>query len=245
MQFIRLAREARKRGARVVVQCKRALERLLAHQEGIDAVFPCGAPRPPCDFYAPLLSLIRLLGLTVASIPPPLPYRIPGLAPAEPWSGGGPLRVGLVWSGSIANTMNRQRSCAWERLLPLGGVSDVALFGLQKFGGRGPAAPAVPPPFPDAVAACGDFLDTARVVAALDLVVTVDTAVAHLAATLGKPTWLLLPYAACWRWLLERDDTPWYPAARLFRQERPGDWDGLVARVAGELSRAVRERPLA
>ncbi len=169
-----------------------------------------------------------------------MPYLARDLArsaPPPPRPGERPLRVGVVWAGSAGHAENLSRSCPAEALLPLREVPGVEVVSLQKF--EDPAE-AARNPFPDAVAGCNDFLDTAKVVAGLDLVISVDTAVAHLAGAMARPLWLLLPKNAEWRWLLDRDDTPWYPTARLFRQPERNDWPGLIAAVARELAQVVQ-----
>jgi hypothetical protein len=147
------------------------------------------------------------------------------------------LRVGLVWSGRAQNSNDRNRSVSLAQMAPLASIQDVRFFSLQK----GPQASqaAEPPPGMDLVevgSQLQDFTDTAAVVANLDLVISVDTAVAHLAGALAKPTWVLTPYTHHWPWLLDRHDSPWYPTMRLFRQTSPGDWDGVISRVVRALA---------
>ena len=151
-------------------------------------------------------------------------------------------RVGLVWAGSsLGNapeilTRNRRRSITLARLAPLAAVPGVSFVSLQK---GEPATQTGSPPSAmqvhDFTDELSDFADTAALVAALDLVISVDTAVAHLAGALGKPVWILNRYDSCWRWLLDRADTPWYPTARLFRQPAPGDWESMIAQAASAL----------
>ncbi len=242
IQFIRLAPlvKARFPGGRVVVEVQAPMARLLRGADGIDQILIRGQPRPPFQTYASLMGLSRHFLPTIASIPAPVPYlarELARTAPPPPRPGERPLRVGVVWAGSGAHAENRARSCPAEALLPLREVPGVEVVALQKF--ERPEE-AERNPFPDAVAGCKDFLDTAGVVAGLDLVVSVDTAVAHLAGAMARPLWLLLPKNAEWRWLLERADTPWYPTARLFRQARANDWAELGGRVARELAEAAR-----
>ncbi|MDE1170508.1 MAG: tetratricopeptide repeat-containing glycosyltransferase family protein [Verrucomicrobium sp.] len=234
IQFIRLARQAKERlgGGRIIVETQAVLARLLRGVEGIDQVIIRGTPRPPFQAWSPLMSLARFFCPAPEAVPASVPYLGASLS-GSPRTG--PLRVGIVWAGSGDHAENRARSCPPEALLPLRDVPGVEIVSLQKLE---PSAP--PPPFPDAVGACRDFLDTARVVAGLDLVLAVDTAVGHLAGAMGKPLWLLLPRHAEWRWLIDRETTPWYPTARLMRQPARGDWVGLIARVARELEEAAR-----
>jgi ADP-heptose:LPS heptosyltransferase len=146
------------------------------------------------------------------------------------------LHVGLVWAGRSDLWDDRKRSIGLAALAPLAQAEGVAFYGLQK--GDAAAQAAHPPAgmkFVDCSGQLGDFADTAALAANLDLVVSVDTSVAHLAGALGRPTWLLLPTPPDWRWLLGREDSPWYPTMRLFRQETPGDWSGVAARAAQAL----------
>jgi hypothetical protein len=146
-------------------------------------------------------------------------------------------RIGLVWAGNSRNhspalaAVDRRRSIAPERLAPLFDVPRLQFFSLQK---GGPAASA-DFPLTDVMAEMDDFADTAALIANLDLVISVDTAVAHLAAALGKPVWLLDRFDSCWRWLAQRQDSPWYPALRLYHQSHAGDWESVVADVARDL----------
>jgi len=239
LQFCRYCASLRDLGATVVLEVQLALTRLLQGQEGTSRVLARGESLPDFDFHSPLLSLPGALNTTLATIPARLPYLAADPALMAAWAESlGPrqgLRVGLVWSGNPGhlNDPNRSASLAdYDPLLALP-CSFVSLHKalrkadhatlrsrpqLRHFGER-----------------LGDFADTAAVVAQLDLVITVDTAVAHLAGALGKPTWVLLPYAPDWRWLLERRDSPWYPGMRLFRQAAAGDWGGVVTEAAREL----------
>ena len=147
------------------------------------------------------------------------------------------LKAGVCWAGSPTHPQDLHRSLSPERLAPLARVPGVTLIALQKDRAHWPALPGLDtfiqaPPVP-----LTDFMATARVIAGLDLVITVDTAVAHLAGALGRPVWLLLSRDGEWRWLLERDDSPWYPTMRIFRQQRLGAWSGLIDQVCGALSR--------
>jgi len=157
------------------------------------------------------------------------------------------LRVGLVWAGSSrehnpqARAIDRRRSLSLSELAPLAAVGGIELFSLQK---GAPAAQAAEPPagmkLVDHTGAINDFSDTAALIANLDLVVSVDTSVAHLAGALGKPVWILSRFDGCWRWLLEREDSPWYPTARLFRQRQAGNWEPVIERVADALAALAR-----
>jgi len=239
LQFVRFAEQVRARCGRVILECQKNLARLLRGVAGIDQIIlqgPSQPPRPPFDSWAPLLSLPRFFTPTLESIPAPVPYLGRSL-PARVRPPGAPLRVGIVWAGSPTHAEDRVRSFPVEMFTSLRDLPGVELVSLQKFKGEDPVPGEIP--FPNAVAGCRDFLDTARVVADLDLVISVDTAVAHLAGAMGKPLWLLLPCHAEWRWLLDRTDSPWYPTARLLRLARPGDWEELRERLARALVEAA------
>ncbi len=253
IHFARYATVAAARGARVVLEVRRPLARLLATVSGVSAVAVAGEDDlPPYRAHLPLMSVPGVVGTTLATIPADVPYVRAEAGAAAAWRArlaealGPGLRVGLVWAGdprpgdARAHAIDKRRSVALARLLPLLATPGAVFVSLQK----GEAAaqirdlPAALRPY-DAMDEMADFADTAALVANLDLVIAVDTAVAHLAGALGRPVWILSRFDGCWRWLLGRDDSPWYPTARLFRQERPGDWDGVVARLAAELARAI------
>ena len=211
----------------------------------VDQVLPQGEPLPAFDLHAPLFSLPRLLGTTsLERIPCDIPYlhcdqqlvrqwqaRLDALAPR-----GQGLRVGIVWQGNPENKEDRRRSVPLAQFGPLRQVHGVTLISLQKGPGREQLAGL--PGLVDLGSELADLADTAAALQHLDLVVTVDTAVAHLAGALGVVAWVVLPFLPDWRWQLERTDSPWYPSLRLFRQSRPGEWDEVFERVAA----AVRER---
>jgi tetratricopeptide (TPR) repeat protein len=246
LQFLRYLPLVAARGGRVLLEVQPALLRLAATVAGAAAVFAQGAPLPAFDCHCPLMSLPLACKTTLATIPARVPYLQADAAARAAWLRrleDGRLRVGLVWAGDprphlpAAAVIDRRRSLPLSVLAPLGTVAGVRLISLQK----GSAAAEPRPPgldLFDPTAELGDFADTAALVAALDLVISADTAVAHLAGALGRPVWLLSRFDGCWRWLLERDDSPWYPTLRLFRQASPGDWSGVVA----ALTAALRER---
>ncbi len=257
LQFLRYAPLLAGRGARVVVEVPAALARLAASVAGVEAVVVAGTRPPPCDFQVPLMSLPHLLG---GIVPADIPYLRPDPAAAAAWgrrlTGLPGLKVGLAWSGAPrphdrqSNLVDRRRSLTLAQFAPLAGIAPVTLVSLQK--GAAAAQQAAPPAglaLVDVMEEIGDFADTAALAANLDLVISVDTSVAHLAGALGRPVWLLSRFDGCWRWLLERSDSPWYPTARLFRQSRPGDWQPVVAAVAAALAElaaageAVRSDP--
>ena len=243
LQFCRYAPMAAALGLRVVIEVPKPLVRLLCGLPGIDRVMARGDELPAFDFHCPMLSLPMALGIVDASLLSSAPYLHANTNQAAAWRGrlaaiGDPgPRIGVAWAGNPQNhscvtaAVNHRRSIAADRLAPLFGQPGLRFFSLQKDG------PAAPDGFPlvDFMGEMDDFADTAALVANLDLVISVDTAVAHLAAALGKPVWLLNRFDSCWRWFLGRRDSPWYPTLRLYRQPRPNDWDSVVAEVARDL----------
>lgn len=257
LQFCRYASLAAAAGAQVVFEVPAELKRLLAGLEGVtqwvDEGEPEDQPLPPIDCHAPLLSLPLAFGTNLASIPAPTPYLHADEQDAQRWAerlkshdGGNdahhharPLKVGLVWAGgrrahvAELRKTDARRSIALDQLKPLFDVPGVQFYSLQK----GPpaqqltAAPDLAARIVDYTNELADFADTAALVDNLDLVITVDTAVAHLAGAMGKPVWIMNRFDTCWRWLLERNDSPWYASARLFRQPALGDWASVIAAV--------------
>ena len=239
LQFVRYAPLVAARGARVILVVQRALLRLLRDAPGVDELFAVGDDLPPFDVYCPLMSLPRVFGTTLATIPPVVAYSaIDTLGGPEPDFSRPGLRVGLVWAGNPQFITDRLRSLPLAELGVLAGVEGVQFYGLQ----YGPAQ--APPPgleITNLMEGVGDFADTAALIAGLDLVIAADTAVAHLAATLGKPVWLLSRFRGCWRWLQGRADTPWYPSMRLYRQERPNEWQDALQQVRTDLAVLVAQ----
>ena len=226
LQFVRYVPMVAARGARVVLAVQSALVRLLQGTPGADLVVAGGAGIPPFDLYCPLLSLPGVFGTTLDTIPEPLPLT----AAPGPARRRGTLRVGLVWAGNPNFLDDRRRSVDPALLAPLGKVPGVTLHSLQ-FGADDLPVPGMD----DLMRGVTDFADTAARIAGLDLVIAVDTSVAHLAATMGKPVWLLSRFHGCWRWMLEREDTLWYPSMRIYRQPRLNDWKGVIDRVCDDL----------
>jgi ADP-heptose:LPS heptosyltransferase len=233
------------RGGRVVLEVGKPLVRLMATLEGVAQVISGGDPLPHIDRHCPLLSLPLAFGTTLETIPPPARLRPDPIQVAHWRQRLGALpgrRVGLVWEGSSlkrhpeGRAADRRRSITLAHFAPLGRVHGNSFVSLQT--GAAAAQTAAPPPgllVHDFTSELTDFADTAALIIGLDLVITVDTAVAHLAGTLGKPVWILTQFDADWRWLLHRDDSPWYPSARLFRQSSFGDWNGAIAEVTAAL----------
>ncbi|QXE90347.1 tetratricopeptide repeat protein [Geomonas subterranea] len=233
LQFIRYAPLVAQRGGRVVVRCQiPALKPLLARVPGVAAVYAPADELPPCDWQVQLLSLPHLFGTTLEKMPPWRPYLFPEERRAALWSlmleEGATLKVGLVWRGG---PLPRNRACPFKEFAPLADMPGVIFYSLQL--GEAPDPDLLPAV--DLAPQIKDFGDTAAILAGLDLLVTVDTAAAHLAGGMGMPVWLLLPYSCDWRWFAEREDSPWYPAMRIFRQGRPGDWPGVMGRIRAAL----------
>ncbi|QCG90682.1 hypothetical protein [Azospirillum sp. TSH100] len=246
LHFVRYAPMLAALGAQVHLMVQPSLVRLLSALPGIASVRSLTEPPPVCDACIPLLSLPLVFGTTLATIPAAVPYLFASPQDRGNWKrrldGEPRLKVGLVWAGSahddqfLAHMVDRRRSLPLAALAPLAGIPNVSFYSLQK----GPAAAESPPAGLDIVDwmdAVGDFADTAAFVAELDLVISVDTSVCHLAGALGRPVWMLSRYDACWRWLRDRSDSPWYPTMRLFRQDRPGDWPAIILRVRAALER--------
>ncbi len=236
IQMVRFARTHRARGARVLLETHAPLARLLRESHLFDDVVVHGEPLPPFDFHLPVMSLPAACGLeTTGDIPAEVPYlRAPdGLAIALPPRRSGERRIGLVWAGRPTHKNDRNRSIAPALFQPLASVPNLRLFSLQV--GACAEDLAAIPGIVDLAPRLSDFAATAAAICELDLVICVDTAVAHIAGALGAHCWVLLPFAPDWRWLLAREDSPWYPSLRLFRQSALGDWGGVLAGVADRL----------
>ena len=240
LQFVRYAPLVAACGGRVILEVPAELRRLLAGMPGTETVVACGDALPEFTSHCSLLSLPLAFKTELGTIPAAVPYiRVPAAA-ALPHPGGDGLRVGLVWAGRPEHNRDRLRSLPLAALAPLADVPGVVFYSLQK----GPAAEQLagaPLPLVDLSPRITDFADTAAAVAALDLVISVDTSVGHLAGALGKKVWLLLSYVPDWRWLLGRDDSPWYPTARLFRQPAGGDWAAVATNITAALKALVAE----
>ena len=254
IQFCRYATLATARGARVVMSVQDPLRRLL-QTVGPDIGIIGGNDVPAAfDGHCPMMSLPLAFGTTLETIPNETPYLAADPAAVARWrlrvAALAGLRVGLCWAGNprteqpSAHAIDLRRSITLAQYAPLAGVAGATFVSLQK--GEAAAQAAAPPgrlSLHDWTGELTDFADTAALIEALDLVITVDTAVAHLAGALGKTVWILSRFDACWRWLTDRDDSPWYPTARLWRQPKPGDWDSVVAKVAAALRDLVRHTP--
>jgi Tfp pilus assembly protein PilF len=238
IQFIRYLPLVAQRGGRVIVQCQSSLHRLFSKLPDADKLIVRGQPIPAFDVQCLIMSLPRIFGTRLDSIPGPVPYLRPDDALQQAWRDrlglAEGLRVGLLWGGR--SRPDPRRSAKLEELAPLADVKGVNYLSLQVGSPRNQLKE--PPPgliVRDMMDQAVDFAETAALIANLDLVISIDSAMAHLAGAMGKPVWVMLPYVASWRWLLDRGDSPWYPTARLFRQTSPGDWPGVAARVAQAL----------
>jgi Flp pilus assembly protein TadD len=249
IQFIRYGAILKHRGARVIVSCQKPLRPLLASCPGIDEL--CDQSTEPTDFdvWSPLLSVPGLLGTTIDTIPAQRPYLFARPQLAERWrrylNRFKGFKVGICWQGSRSHGKDYYRSIPLAQFIPLADLEGVQLISLQK----GPGADQLREVtkrfsvFDLAYkldSSSGAFTDTAAVIMNLDLVITIDTAIAHLAGALGAPVWTAIPTIRTdWRWLLDRDDSPWYPTMRLFRQSEVNDWTGVFARMATELMKQM------
>lgn len=240
IQFARFVPELVRRGARVVLECRRGLGRLMRTLgDGIQVV-ETGEPRPEFDLTAPLLSLGALLDARLDALPPTPYLSVPaGTGDFSDIAAASGLKVGLVWSGSVTRARNALRSLSAEQMQALMGIGGVRFFGLQVGAEAHPAGP----DYTDLGPRLSDFADTAAAIMALDVVVTVDTAVAHLAGALGKPVLIMLS-TPCdgYFWMLDRGDSPWYASAHLVRQGGDGSWEPVLAEVRAELERVVMAR---
>lgn len=235
IQFARYVPMLARRGATVFLECHPSLRPLFRRLEGAARIIPAGMRPPDFDLHTPLLSMPKWFGTTVSSIPNEVPYLTADPARTESWKARislPGLKIGLVWSGNIKPDPNR--TCPLANLASLGQLSGVNFYSLQ-VGDAAREIASVPIRVVDLSQHLTDFGETAAAMHCLDLIITIDTAVAHLAGALGREVWTLLPWAPDWRWMLDREDSPWYPTMRLFRQTRKGDWTGPVARVADKL----------
>ncbi len=239
LMFVRYAPRVKALGGRVIWSVQRPVAEVVATCQGVDEVIPSGDPLPAFDLHVPLMSLPWIFRTDLTTIPAEVPYlhvprRVPNLAQLREVldRSSGKLRIGLAWSGNPAHKRNSDRSMPRELLAPLAALPDVAWYGFH-FG------PVEEVPFPGVTALApilSSFADSAYAVSAMDLVITVDTALAHLAGAMGIPTLLLVHAFPDWRWLLGREDSPWYPTLRIYRQPTAGDWASVVQRMLLDLT---------
>jgi hypothetical protein len=243
IQFVRYVPILKQRGASVTVACQAELGPLLAQMA--EVVTP-GQMIPPHDFVCPILNLPMLLATTTANIPAEVPYVHVAPEAIRLWAGrvlpkSNRIRIGLAWAGSPRHRDDIRRSISFPQLAPLLNTAGCEFYSLQ----LGPAAlQSAGTSLIDLTAHIHDFADTGALVHHLDLVISVDTAIVHLAAAMAKPTWILLAKLPDWRWMLNRMDSPWYPSVRLFRQRQRGNWEDVVQDIRAELVRLVGASPL-
>jgi hypothetical protein len=241
LQFVRFTTEIKVRGGRVALVCPAELVPLLTNQAGADIIIPNGGWFPPFNLFAPLMSIPAILG--VNGLSERVPYIVPDPQRLEIWRRALQPRfnVGVCWQGSSGYTEDARRSFRVQELSPLASVPGVSLISLQKGSGE---TEVLDCEFPiqylgKDLDAGGAFMDTAAIMKSLDLVITCDSAIGHLAGALGVPVWVALPFVSDWRWIVGRDDSPWYPTMRLFRQTTLGEWGPVFQRMADELNQLV------
>jgi tetratricopeptide (TPR) repeat protein len=246
IQFIRYAQIVKALGATVVVECQKPLTKLLASCAGIDRLLAAGGYLPHFNFHLPLLSLPRIFKTDLASIPARVPYISADPVLVEAWreklKALKGFRVGINWRGREGKIESRRRDVPLALFRGLAQIPGVQLVSLQKGAGRADLAAAgfaVFDPGDNLDTAHGPFMDSAAIMENLDLVITSDTSIPHLAGALGVPVWVALPFFPDWRWMLDRTDSPWYPTMRLFRQSIRGDWHGVFEKIRDELGKLV------
>ncbi|MHC4559809.1 MAG: glycosyltransferase family 9 protein, partial [Planctomycetota bacterium] len=242
IQFIRYLPMVKARGGTVIFETIKPLIGLLQGFPGVDELveyFPDKKSSVDFDVYTSLLDMPNIFGTTLETIPAEVPYIRAEPAKTQYWRNrlaGPDFKVGIVWAGSPVHGNDRYRSCILACFEPLTKIAGLQLYGLQK----GKAAAQMDElaetiPLTNISKEFGDFTDTAAAIENLDIVISVDTSVLHLAGAMGKPVWALLPFAPEWRWMLNREDSPWYPTMRLFRQRSWSQWDPVFQQVAEEL----------
>lgn len=244
LQFIRYAQMLKDKGARVIIESQKPLIPLLCLCPYIDEIHPQGAVIP-AHFFALLMSLPLIMNTTMETISNKMPYLYADPALIELWKprmlNNKKLRIGICWQADTHAQSNNQtvimdakaKSISLKELAPIADIESVQLYSLQKVNGLDQLQQANLKVihFDDLDTKHGPFMDTAALIKNLDLVITIDTSIAHLAGGLGVPCWLLLNYGADWRWMVNRNDSPWYPTMKLFRQKKPGEWNGVIEEV--------------
>ena len=251
IQFVRFLPLVRDRGATVLFTCPPEFEPLLGQCQGIDQFISDGSPIPPFDVQAPLMSLPWLLGITLQSIPADVPYLT-----IDPKAGGSwrdqirnveGFKIGIVWQGDFRNPKDRSRSIPQAEFLPLARIPGVRLVSLQNGPGADQLQTIQNPhdvlrPSPELEPEASSLIETAAVIQGLDLVISIDSGIAHLAGGLGIPVWVALSTIGDWRWLTDREDSPWYPTVRLFRQKAPGNWGEVFQKMKDELEKLAVDK---
>ena len=252
LQFIRYVPMVKRLGAKVIVECRTELMSLISSCSGIDELVPERSELPPFDVQLPLMSLPGIFGTTLTTIPADEPYLSADPARVEAWhkeingdsKSADKLKIGIAWQGNPKHRWDRHRSFAPDYFQTMSRMKGVELFSLQKGPHEQISELCRRPSLVDLGSRLQDFADSAAVMQSLDLVITCDSAPAHLAGALGLLVWVALSTMSDWRWLIRRDDSPWYPTMRLFRQKRLGDWDYVFSRLNEEVQHLVRSRRL-
>ncbi|MFN3076589.1 MAG: tetratricopeptide repeat protein [Alphaproteobacteria bacterium] len=247
--FVRYLPLLVRRGAKLVFVAQKGLQRVLAPMEQFALCSYDGGPLPPFDYQCSLLSLPHLFGTTLETVPAEVPYLTAEPDLSEHWkarvdaAARGALKVGVIWAGKASYKDDRRRSPGFTAVKPLFDLPGVHFFALQVGDGRTELASwNAPDNFTDLGTEIGDFADTAAIMTNLDLVISSCTSAAHLAGALGRPLWMLISAVPSWQWILGRNDTPWYPTARLIRQARALVWDDVIDRVRQDLAALVEAR---
>ena len=250
IQFVRFAPMVASRCARVILVCAPALKPLLEGSPGLSVVVAASDAAPEFDACCSLLSLPRILGMTLPTLPAGVPYLTVDPERVRRWKARlapdeDTMKVGLVWATQSTNRTAQERTLALDLFAPLAGIAGVTYFSLQK--GPAGAQGARPPAgmvLRDCASELHDFAETAALLSRLDLLISIDTAAAHLAGALGRPVWTLANWPPEWRWLLAREDSPWYPTMRLFRRQRDEAWGEVISRVALVLRQNMARGPV-
>jgi hypothetical protein len=252
LQFVRYLPIMARQGARIILECPPILNALFQCLDGIQCILPSD-PLPAYDYQIPLLSVANVFGTTEDTIPHEIPYLRAPSENSRMWrerlsQHAAKWRIGICWAGNPQHINDRNRSCRLSVLAPLGQIEGAIFFSLQKGGAAAQCRHAIPGmKILDYTDDLQDFADTAALIDNLDLVVTVDTAVAHLAGALGKPVWLMTPFDPDWRWLLHRNDSPWYPKMKIFRQTARRNWNSVskaLSDSAFEIQDLISDPPI-
>jgi len=247
IQFVRYAPHVKALGCKVILAAQPNLTGVLSNIEGVDQVISYDTNAPSHDYHTMLLSLPHIFKTTLDTIPNTTPYVSADTNSLNKWksifNNTPNFKVGLVWTGNPKNANDKRRSLSIETLIPLLNIRGIKFFSLQMgekskelnlFGLNNRITDLSPD--------LKDTWDTAAAISLMDLIISVDTSVGHLSGAIARHTWLMLPFAPDWRWMLKREDTPWYPTVRLFRQPEPGDWGTVVEKIKRELTQIVKER---
>jgi len=248
IQMVRYIPKLKSMGATVIVRCRPRLIKLFKTIDDVDEVRNCLYPidklRARCDYHIPIMSLPRVLETELDTIPTNIPYLFPNQEKVQRWTkriDKNKFNIGLVWSGNEKQKNNSRRSCNLQDYLPIAALPNVQLYSLQKGPSRAQLDSAIEIDIIDFSEEMKDFQDTASLMKCLDLVISIDTAVAHLAGAIGHPVWTLLDTNHCWRYSIDRSYSPWYPHMRLFRQSSPGDWQSVIESVIQAVEQETKQ----